>query len=519
MSKIKKIAGVYPATIAQAVKDANFRKEDGKVMTQSEINMRFRGDDDALEVRMHRAELLLMGYEAEISIDMRAEYGDTAVIALVANANDLVLGDIVWSHSLGSEVAEIRDGVLVFKEHYTGSVTVRAVADNASAEHTFTVACDEVAEGFSYEVSGVEADDVEADATSAIIRFVGKTITHYKLKADEMIEQNLTQEVTFAANESEEEDVTRSGVFVWNGVNVEWSVLQLKVVKYAEVGDILCSDMSIIKPVIASDGYTVESVDLQGKTPIGVCVVPTSHMEDKKARYMSLDLMDYANPDTGSQSLSTSSIMYWGCGGDLPTLPNLKAPNKAGGMTDSPLLGSKTQFNPSYFNNYDATDGLYYTYTSDSDKCPAPFTADGGINQAYRQGATGDFDGRGNTDKLIAATTVAWQSGAIENSVNAGNYQTACCCRRYRTAGTNAGDWYLPAMGELGYIMYNAQLIDNVLMKIGKIMNSKTYNLWSSTEWGMQSGSSYSYLLNLSFGFVYKRNRGYNFYVRAFLAH
>lgn len=42
MTRIKKIPGAYPATIAQAVKDANFKKSGGAVMTQSEINKDFK---------------------------------------------------------------------------------------------------------------------------------------------------------------------------------------------------------------------------------------------------------------------------------------------------------------------------------------------------------------------------------------------------------------------------------------------------------------------------------------------
>lgn len=44
MTRIKKIKGVYPATIAQAVKDVNFKKSGGAVMTQSEINKTMRDD-------------------------------------------------------------------------------------------------------------------------------------------------------------------------------------------------------------------------------------------------------------------------------------------------------------------------------------------------------------------------------------------------------------------------------------------------------------------------------------------
>lgn len=280
-------------------------------------------------------------------------------------------------------------------------------------------------------------------------------------------------------------------------------------------GDILCSDKSVIRPVIAEDGYTVESVDLGGKTPIGVCIMPASHADDGMGRWMSLDFMDCANPDSGNGT--SRPTMYWGgINIDLESLPNLNTgPNKAGGTTSHPRLGSKTMFNPNYLNNLDAKDGLYYYTTDDNSKCPAPFNADGTINRAYRNGATDDFDGRGNTDKIIEAVTVSWENGTINDSKDAGNYADACCCRRYFTDGTNKGDWYLPAIGELCYLMYNAQLINNVLTKIDKIINTNNTYLWASTE----VSSSNAWCLGLTGGYMSSDTKNNSRSVRAFLAY
>lgn len=276
------------------------------------------------------------------------------------------------------------------------------------------------------------------------------------------------------------------------------------------VGAVLCSDGSIVIPDIADDGYTVNSVDVGDKTPIGVLVIPASHMDDGKARWMSLDFMNVDNPDTGSQSQLT---MYWGGNGvDLSTLPNLDTCILLSGATNSlSRLGSKTQYNPSTF-TVQKEDGLWYY--NDANSGPAPFTSDGGINSAYRQLATGNFDGIGNTDKIIATVTVAWQSGAISNTFDAGNYPAVCCCRRYHTTGTNAGDWYLPAIGELGYIIYNNQLIGNVLTKINKITNSNGMYLLSSTE----NSSTHVRTLYLGSGSVNTSSKTSSCYCRAFLA-
>lgn len=316
---------------------------------------------------------------------------------------------------------------------------------------------------------------------------------------------------------------TITAVFGVNGreVSVQRTVTVLYEDGYAEpehrsyAGDILCSDGTIIRPSIAANGYTVDAVELDGKTPIAVCIVPSSHMKDGKGRYMSLDFMDCANPESGNAT--SRPTMYWGgYNVNLSSLQDLDAaPVKNGAMLNYPSLGSLTMYNPSHIRNRDAEDGLYYVSTSDSEKCPAPFNPDGTVNALYRQGATGDFDGRGNTDKLTAAVTTAWKSGAVINSYNAGNYPAACCCRRYKTEGTAAGDWYLPAMGELGYLMYNVQLVDNILAKLGKIANTNGTYLWSSSEYSEVSARD----LYLGLGSVGSRYKNYNTHVRAFLAY
>ena len=84
----------------------------------------------------------------------------------------------------------------------------------------------------------------------------------------------------------------------------------------------------------------------------------------------------------------------------------------------------------------------------------------------------------------------------------------------YKTEGTQAGDWYLPAEGELYAIYGNKDVLNITLGKIGGTKLG-TNNYWSCSE------DSYNYVWSLRFsdGSVYGSIRSYDSnYVRPVLA-
>ena len=84
----------------------------------------------------------------------------------------------------------------------------------------------------------------------------------------------------------------------------------------------------------------------------------------------------------------------------------------------------------------------------------------------------------------------------------------------YTTSGTKAGDWYLPALGELNEIYSNKNVLNTTLRKIGGTTFSFDY-YWSSSEGPANS----VWFLMFSDGDVsYTRVNGYNGYVRPVLA-
>ena len=113
-----------------------------------------------------------------------------------------------------------------------------------------------------------------------------------------------------------------------------------------------------------------------------------------------------------------------------------------------------------------------------------------GTLQAYSQGALSDFDGVGNTQKIIAVAT-GTNDTTFQNTVagaNSGYYVAAQCCYRFYTTGTSVGDWYLPAEGELAYMPSEIKDLDATLSalrtKYGTDVCVSDYDglLWSSTS-------------------------------------
>ena len=84
-----------------------------------------------------------------------------------------------------------------------------------------------------------------------------------------------------------------------------------------------------------------------------------------------------------------------------------------------------------------------------------------------------DFNGKANTAAMKAY-----------NSNNSWlNYPAAKYAYEYKTTGTNAGDWYLPAFGELYTVYSNKDYMNYALSLVGKKDIPTDYYHWSSSEY------------------------------------
>lgn len=274
---------------------------------------------------------------------------------------------------------------------------------------------------------------------------------------------------------------------------------------------------------ISPESYATDYWMILRYVPIGVVVVPTKYTPDGSTRIMSLVNMSCKTPETGSYAATATqgdNAMYWGGNGvDIPGLKNITQVNRVDPTTGKFASVSSWMRIPSECSGMtgltDPVSGYKYwsTDTNEGAFGPYPILANGEKAPLYyaSEMATNDFNGKENTDAIIAAATdTFWKTAStITNSYDAGNYPPAFCCRRFKTAGTNAGDWYLPAEGELAFYSARYDTITNTLNTISTLRSTiavkmvrgnASYGdwLWSSSEYSSTS----AWDVNLSLGYV-----------------
>ena len=125
-----------------------------------------------------------------------------------------------------------------------------------------------------------------------------------------------------------------------------------------------------------------------------------------------------------------------------------------------------------------------------------------GIRNMSQSDAIQDFNGNANTAAIKAYNS------------SLSNYPAAKYAYNYTTAGTNAGEWYLPALGELGTVYSNKDYMNYALSLVGKKNIPTDDDHWSSSE-----ASEFSmYSLRFNRGAFYGDKTGEDFYVLPVLA-
>ena len=145
--------------------------------------------------------------------------------------------------------------------------------------------------------------------------------------------------------------------------------------------------------------------------------------------------------------------------------------SKASNLIPSPYLGDDQTFNPEYSKTI--------------------LSGDTNVN------CLSDFNGLANTEYLQGLGS---------------DYEAAQYCWSYSDGASNL-QWYLPAAGELGFLVPRFNAINAAITAVGGVAVAGDSNFWSSSEYS----SNNAYTVYTSSGYVnYGLNKNYTFYVRPF---
>lgn len=304
------------------------------------------------------------------------------------------------------------------------------------------------------------------------------------------------------------------------GVTLVENEIIINPVSEAWFGDIVYFDKRDGKYKYSTKGAYQEGYrHIAQLVPIGVVAVPGKYTPDGVLRIVSLVNMSVKTPNSGTIADGSSNVetnkadmsMYWGGNGIDLGLKNYTTVNKV-----NPLTGEGTGTTdwmripgniPSLSGYVDPVSGHKYYYknyvndptvTDGEDRFgPSPFLADRSKNPAYfdSERATGDLNGAANSKVILEAVTEEnWKTkSTLTNGYAAGNYPAAESCWRYMTDGTQQGQWYLPACGELAFLWAERDAINNSIIAIQSTGLARAYRLptggttygewcWSSSE-------------------------------------
>lgn len=248
------------------------------------------------------------------------------------------------------------------------------------------------------------------------------------------------------------------------------------------VGDIVYWDSSKLK-VCNRDKYSSTL-----GTPVGVVVIPEGFAPDGKARMVALS--GQTSNSWGGYGTDTSLTNYT----KVPTTDNVgstsSGSNNYGHLPSDKFTGA-TSYVDSVAKYYSST--LYV---------PSPYSGDAPNPEYYKTilsgetnvNALSDFSGKANTELLVGLGT---------------GYTAANACWNY-SDGVSTTQWYLPACGELGYMIPRFNEIQAGLAKVNAVQLDSSGNYWSSSEYS----SNNAYYVTARNGRVYSNDKNYSNYAR-----
>ena len=311
-------------------------------------------------------------------------------------------------------------------------------------------------------------------------------------------------------------------------------------IKISDMADIALWDNTENKIVMCHGwDYKLTNYPMERYMPVGIEVIPQSHMDDGHARIISLHDMSSNFPMTGSNS----EALKWGLGGNeiegleyktyVPSIKETGTTEFAQEQTiaywETAMPNTNGPFPSDLYgvfpNPYTDKQG-YIEYDPSASYFPSPFDAEMNKNPIFftenpdsgNPSMLLDFDGKTHTANILKKLDenlggkFDWRNAEyIPNQVGSDSGITftyndiapaAQCCYRYclfeslRDNPTiGEGQWYLPTIGELIYAFARCKAINNSIKQINKMIPP----IGTSSS----SGSSNSYAIPLNMFNVY----------------
>ena len=248
------------------------------------------------------------------------------------------------------------------------------------------------------------------------------------------------------------------------------------------------------------DGSNVKTTPLSSwnaslGTPVGVVVVPTGFAPDGKARIVSLLYVDAS----GNTSTSSKS-MKWSIGSVDTSLTNYtKVPT-----TDNNGSTSTGSNGYGYLPSDNFTGATSFVdpkakYSQTIDLIPSPYLGEVPNPEYYKEldgnNVLSDFNGLSNTQTLVGIGT---------------GYRAANAAYKYKDGASNL-QWYLPGVGELGYLIPRFKEINSIITALGGVAVANDA-FWSSSEYN----SYFAYYLDTRNGDVDYYTKDDDYCVRPF---